>query len=157
MPRSLRTRTLPSSSRGTVTVSRAKNSEPRTVPDGLRRSSAAAVADLAARVPPPALVGVKLLVRLLVHRLPVHPRLPRGDADAELDAHGELGRAVEVLEAVPHARRNLGCVVLVGIRHGHPELVAAEAAARVGRAHRALQLMRKDADRLVAEDRKSTR
>src|SRR5260221_1117563 len=151
MPRSLRTRTLPSSSRATVTVSRAKKSAPRTVPDGLRRSSAAAVADLAARVSPAALVGVELLVRLLVHRLPVHPRLPCGDADAELDAHGQLGRAIEVLQAVPHARRNLGRVVLVGIRHGDPELVTSEPAARVGRAHRALQLMGQNTDRFVAD------
>src|SRR6266702_2981436 len=174
-PRTARTSTLPRRSRATSIVSRSKNSWLRTMPDGMAplRLLAPGIADLLARRVPAALVDVKLLVGLLVHRLPVHARLPRGDADAEIDAHGQLGRAVQILERMAHARGHVRCVVLVRVGHRDPELVTAEASACVGRADSALQLMGEHADRLVTdvvavlvvdllqvvevEDRKSTR
>src|SRR5690348_8943244 len=124
-PGSPRTSTLPSRSRATSMVSRSKNLGFRTMPDGMAplSFSAPGIADLLARRVAAALVDVQLLVSLLVHGLPVHPGFPCGDADAEVDAHRQLGRAVQILERVAHARRHVGGVMLVRVRHGDPELV----------------------------------
>src|SRR3989440_5330624 len=105
-PRTPRTSTLPSRSRATSIVSRAKNSWLRIVPVGMvpLRLLAPGIADFLARRVPAPLVDVQLLVRLLVHRLPVHPRFPRGDADAEVDAYRQLGGAVQILERMANAR-----------------------------------------------------
>src|SRR6266849_2649667 len=95
-----RTSTLPSRSRATSMVSRSKNSRLRTIPDGMAplRSLAPGIADFLACRVAGALVDVQLLVGLLVHGLPVHPWFPRGDPDAEVDAHGQLGRPVQIFE-----------------------------------------------------------
>src|SRR6266852_8624559 len=148
-----RTSTLPSRSRATSIVSRSKNSWFRTIPDGMAplRSLAPGVADLLACRVAAALVDVQLLVGLLVHGLPVHSGFPGGDADAEVDAHRQLGGAVQVLERMAHARGHVGRMVLVCVRHRDPELVTAETSAGVGRADRALQLMREHADCLVTD------
>src|SRR5437773_436953 len=132
-------------------VSRSKKSWLRSRPDGMAPLTllAPGIADFLARRVPAALVDVQLLVGLLVHRLPVHARLPRGDADAEVDAHGQLGRAVQILERMAHARGHVRCVVLVRVGHRDPELVTAEASACVSRADCTLQLMGEHADRLV--------
>src|ERR1051326_8418942 len=120
VPCSPRIRTLPRRSRATSTVSRAKNSRPSTIPAGMlplrwpEPANCAAVpigspgfraeepwclapriADFLARGVAAPLVDVELFVRLLVHRLPVHARLPRRNADAEVDAHRQLGRSEE--------------------------------------------------------------
>src|SRR5690348_14303994 len=124
-PSTSRTRTLSSTSRATTVVSRAKKDAGRTASSG---SSCAK--PLLGRVPA-ALVHIQVLVRHLVHRLPVHALPPRGDADAELHGHGELGVAVQVLERLAHADANLARVALVGVWHRDPELVAAEAATSV--------------------------
>src|SRR5258708_9328189 len=123
-----RTSTLPSRSCATSMVSRSKNSWFRTIPDGMAplRSLARGIADFLARRVAAALVDVQLLVGLLVHRLPVHPGLPRGDPDAEVDTHRQLGRAVQILERMAYARRDVGRVMLVGVRHPDTELVTAE-------------------------------
>src|SRR6266852_3244044 len=148
-----RTSTLPSRSRATSMVSRPKNSWFRTIPDGMAPlgSLAPAIADFLARRVAAALVDIQLLVSLLVHRLPVHPGLPRGDPDAEVDAHWQLGRAVQILERMAHAGGHVGRVMLVRVRHRDTELVATETSARVCGADRALQLVREHADRLVTD------
>src|SRR6266513_2824287 len=142
-PRTPRTSTLPRRSRATSMVSRSKNSWLRTRPDGITpfRLLAPGIADFLARRVAAALVDVQLLVGLLVHRLPVHARLPRGDADAEVDSHRELGGAVQVLERMAHARGHVRGMVLVSVRHRDAELVTAEAPARVCRANRTLQFV----------------
>src|SRR2546423_14389574 len=114
-PRTPRTSTLPNRSRATSIVSRAKNSWLRTVPVGIvpLRLLTPGIADFLARRVAAALVDVQLLVRFLVHRLPVHPRLPRGDADAEVDANRQLGGAVQRPERMATPRgpaRNMGPV-----------------------------------------------
>src|SRR5260370_22094167 len=150
-----RTSTLPSSSRATVTVSRSKNSGPRTGPTGSearlarRALGPAGAALLAVDVATP-LVHVQGLVRQLVHRLPVHTRPPGGDPDAELDRRRRLGEPVELLERRAHASARLVGVALVCVGHRDPELIAAEPAASVGGADRTLELVGQDADGLVA-------
>src|SRR6266704_2158297 len=128
-----RTRTLPSRSCATSMVSRSKNSWFRTIPDGMAplRSLAPGIAYFLACRVAAALVDVQLFVGLLVHRLPVHPGLPRGDPDAEVDTHRQLGRAVQILERMAYARCDVGRVMLVGVRHRDTELVTAETSARV--------------------------
>src|SRR6266700_2510855 len=152
-PRTARTSTLPRRSRATSMVSRSKNSWLRTRPDGIAplRLLAPGIADLLARRVAAALVDVQLLVGLLVHRLPVHARLPRGDADAEVDAHRQLGGAVQVLERMAHAGSHVRGMVLVCVRHRNAELVTAETPACVCRANRTLKLVSEHADRLVTD------
>src|SRR5438093_8269653 len=150
-PRTARTSTLPRRSRATSMVSRSKNSWLRTMPDGMvpLRLLAPGIADLLARRVPAALVDVQPLVVTQVHRLRAYAWLARGDADAEVDAYGQLGRAVQILERMAHARGHVRCVVLVRVGHRDPELVTAEASACVSRADCTLQLMGEHADRLV--------
>src|SRR6266851_6300780 len=136
-PSTSRTSTLPSRSRATVTVLRSKKPASRMSPDGTA-SGTASDSDfahpLAAHLSP-ALVHVKGLVGHLIHRLPVHARPPRGDPDAELHGHRHLFRAVQLVERLPHPGAHLAGIALIGLRHGDPELVAAEAATGVGRTH----------------------
>src|SRR5260370_10373002 len=83
-----RTRTLPSRSRATVTVSRSKKLGPRTTGSlGVR------CANLFSYRMTAALVHIERLVGDLVHRLPVHPRPPGHHPAAELHRHGCLGGA----------------------------------------------------------------
>src|SRR5207247_6552817 len=116
-PRTARTSTLPRRSRATSMGSRSKNSWLRTMPDGMvpLRLLAPGIADLLARRVPAALVDVQLLVGLLVHRLPVHAWLPRGDADAEVDEQEQLGRAVQILEHKWHASGPVIVVELIRV------------------------------------------
>src|SRR5260370_40253476 len=108
MPSSSRTSTSPSSSRATVAVSRSKNSGPRSETVGsearlARRALGPAGAALPAVDVVTPLVHVKCLVRELVHRLPVHPRPPGGDPDAELDRRPPLVDPFELLDRRAHA------------------------------------------------------
>src|SRR5260370_22592282 len=156
MPSISRTSTLPSSSRASVTVARSKNSGPRNETAGsearlARRALGPAGAALPAVDVVTPLVHVKCLVRQLIHRLPVHPRPPGCDPDAELDRRRRLGDPVELLERRAHASAHLIGVALVRVGHGDAELVAAEPAARVRGADRALELVSQDADGLVAD------
>src|SRR5439155_265755 len=140
-PRTPRTSTLPRRSRATSMVSRSKNSWLRTRPDGMAPFwlLAPGIADFLARRVAAALVDVQLLVGLLVHRLPVHARLPRGDAavDGALEL-GPVGQTREVIGAslfrvLPGA---IECDRdLVGDR-GHELQVAGLERARQPRGHR---------------------
>src|SRR5260370_22462017 len=155
MPSISRTSTLPSSSRATVAVSRSKNSGPRNETAGsearlARRALGPAGAALPAVDVVTPLVHVKCLVRQLIHRLPVHPRPPGCDPDAELDRRRRLGDPVELLERRAHAGAHLIGVALVRVGHGDTELVAAEPAARVGGPDRTLALVPHDPDALLA-------
>src|SRR5712692_1389823 len=146
VPSISRTRTLPSRSRATVTVSRSKNSGPRTTGSlGVRCANLLSLRMTAA------LVDVERLVRDLVHRLPVHARPPGHDSDAELHRHRSLVVPVQLLEGGADAGADLVGVAFVSVRHRDPELVAAQPAASVGGAHRPLQLVRQYANGLVAD------
>src|SRR6266550_3513177 len=97
------------------------------------------------------LVHVESLVGGLIHGLPVEALPPCGDSDAELDGNRQLRGAVQVIKRLADAKADLAGVSLVGVRHRHAELVAAQPAARIGGPHRPLQLSREDADRFVAD------
>src|SRR6266550_2022782 len=136
LPSSSRTRTLSRRSRATSRVSRSKNDASRTLPLGdvvrVRLWLRAGLRlprrqPLPSRMAPP-FVDVESLVRGLVHRLPVKSLPPRGDADAELHRHRQLRGAIQVLEGLAHSDSDLARVALVGVRHGDPELVAAQSA-----------------------------
>src|ERR1700694_5801355 len=113
---------------------------------GFRSYLYARFTELLASSLPAALVCVKRLVRHLVHRLPIHARPPRGDADAERDGHRHLLGAIELLERLPDADAHLARLVLVGFWHRHPEPVRAQPPASVSRPHGALQLLGEDPD-----------
>src|SRR5690348_6131453 len=108
-PPTSRTRTLSRRSRATSLVPRSKKAWSTT-----RSAAGRFVKPLLGRVPAP-LVDIERLVRRLVHRLPVEALPPRGDADAELHRDGQLGRAVQVLERLPHADPYLTGVALVRV------------------------------------------
>src|SRR5580700_5284575 len=152
-PSTCRTSTLPSRSRATATVSRSKNAASRILPEGGASGTVLnrCFADLPATRLAAALVHIERLVGHLVHRLPVHARLPGRDPDAELNGHRDLLQPVEVVERLAHAGANLAGIALVGLGHGDAELVATEAAAGVRRPHGPLQLVGEHPDRLVAE------
>src|SRR5438132_2789035 len=150
VPSSSRTRSLPSRSRATRRVSRSKNDASRMVPSvagSFDRGFAKPLLDRVAA----ALVHVESLVRGLIHGLPVEALPPCGDADAELDGDRQLRGAVQVVKRLADAKADLPGVTLVGVRHRHAELVAAQPAACVSSTHRPLQLSREDADRFVAD------
>src|SRR5487761_635859 len=152
-PPTSRTTTLPSRSRATTVGSRSKKLASRILPGGREseRTSDSRFTQLLASGLPAALVRVKGFVRHLVHRVPVHARVPGGDAYAEGDRDGHLLRAVDLLERLAHPDAHLSRVVLVRFWHRHAELIAAQPAASVGRAYRALQLLREQPDRLVPD------
>src|SRR5260370_39495137 len=133
-PSTSRTSTLPSRSRATATVSRSKNAASRPRPQGGGASGTVLnrwFPELPASRLAAALLHVQRLIGHLVHRLPVHARLPGRDADAELDRHRYLLGAIQLVERLPHADTDLASLALVGLGHGDAELVAAEAAAGV--------------------------
>src|SRR5260370_32361349 len=136
-PSTSRTSTLPSRSRATATGSRSKNAESRTRPEGGASGTVLDrwFADFPASRLPAALLHIERFVRHLVHRLPVHARLPGRDADAELDRHRHLLGAIQLVERLPHPDADLPSVALAGLWHGDAELVAADAAAGVRRPH----------------------
>src|SRR6266566_1254944 len=155
-PSSRRTRILSSRSRATTRVSRSKNEASRSAPEGrtvrsvagsFNRSFAKPLLD---RMPAP-FVDVQRFVGGLVHGLPVETLPPGGDADAELHGHGELGRAIEMLQRLADAEPDLAGVALVGVWHRHAELVPAEAATGVCRADGPLKLGGEHANRLIAD------
>src|SRR6478735_3858369 len=105
LPSIVLTRTLPSRSRATATVSRSKNSGPSSRPAGavsVRSGSRLADRLGTARVTA-SLVDVQRLVSDLVHGLPVHARPPGCDADAELDRHRRFACPVQLLERLANA------------------------------------------------------
>src|ERR1700680_4090955 len=114
LPSVSRTSTLPKRSRPTVTVSRSKNAGPSTTPGG--GSAPGLTKHFAADLPAP-LVHVKGLIGGLIHGLPIHARLPGRDPDAELDRDGHLGRPVQLVQRLPHARGDMDGVALVRVRH----------------------------------------
>src|ERR1700730_19019444 len=160
VPSTSRTRSFPSRPRATAIVSRWKTPGPRTEPFGpsssapgvgSARSALGTEANLLALRMSPTFVHVESLVSELVHRLPVHTGPPRDDTDAELHRHRCLGASVQLLERSPHAGADLVGMAFVGIWHGKPELITAQAHTRVSGTRRSLQLVRKDSDCLVAE------
>src|ERR1700688_1507214 len=80
-------------------------------------------ADLPASSLAPAAVHVERLVAHLVHRLPIHARLPGRDPDAELDRDGHLFKAVQVIERLTHPGAHLARITLVCLGHGDAELI----------------------------------
>src|SRR5260370_7003339 len=97
-PSTSRTSTLPRRSLATDTVSRLKKPASRILPEGAAPETASdpRFANLLAPCVPAALVHVKGLVGHLVHRLPVHARLPGRLAQAQLDRHHHLPQPVPI-------------------------------------------------------------
>src|SRR5438105_13115889 len=70
------------------------------------------------------LVLVELLVDDLVQRLPVHARLPRAHADADLDRMGRFRPEVHRLDGSPQPAPYLARTMQVGLGHRDAKLIS---------------------------------